>query len=360
MLKYKIFTVSAFIMLIVTVVFGEAYPAYTYEKTESRKVPLGGAEALQVSCSECDVVVTGDDEGKDIRVEVLKVVKAENEDKARKLAGEMKLEVTRKGRIIKLEVKYPHEKADKTGIFDILLNLGPRMRMDLEIFIPRSLAVSVMTASGDVELYDLTQNCEVSTASGDVVAEDIAGNLSINVSSGDVEVKNTGSIFIDSASGDISAKKVNGKTDISVTAGDIELVKVVGDLNIKTLAGDIYAENVEGDASVKGTSGSIEFIDVMGSVDAFTASGDVYIMAVPSSDEVGYNLGTSNGSVELTFKEILKGGYVLRASTTTGEIGLDLPIDLSNLSRNNISGVVREGRSKVIIETASGDILIKE
>lgn len=353
--------ISITLFLVLTALFsGSSLADYRYEKTEKMEIPVESAELLQVIGSQGDMVVTSKGDSKTISVEILKTVKAEDEERAAALAEEMGLEVTRRDDLIKLETKYPESFNKDTSILKMIFKRGPDLSMDLTIRIPESLRISLVTASGDVDISDIISDVEISTASGDIDAENIRGFLKINVASGDVDVKNTAGLVITSASGDITAADVDGDAMISVTSGDIDLKDINGDIDLKTVSSDIYAENVKGAAAVKGTSGSIDFNGIEGSVNVFTASGDISVVAVPAESGTDYNLGTSNGMVELRFKRKLESGFILKATTTTGHIDIDLPIKVSKVSRNDIVGVVREGESKVFIETSSGDISIRE
>jgi len=69
---------------------------------------------------------------------------------------------------------------------------------------------------------------------------------------------------------------------------------------------------------------------------------------------------TSSGRVMLQFDRILKRGFALKARTTSGDISMILPIKVSKVGRHYLVGVVREGASTVILETASGDIDVSE
>ncbi len=96
-----------------------------------------------------------------------------------------------------------------------------------------------------------------------------------------------------------------------------------------------------------------------GAVEASVASGDLYFRVVPEGD-VDYTLTASSGNLSLRFIKIMEGGFMLKAGTTSGKITANLPIDLSSVSRNRITGIVRGGKSKVFLETASGNIHIEE
>ena len=73
-----------------------------------------------------------------------------------------------------------------------------------------------------------------------------------------------------------------------------------------------------------------------------------------------YNVRTSSGEIELRFVRKTPGGYVLKANTTSGDISVDLPIEIKKVGRHYIAGVVRKGKSVVLLETVTGDIGIIE
>ncbi|MCD6380674.1 DUF4097 family beta strand repeat protein [bacterium] len=337
-----------------------AFSSFHYEKIEKRVIPLNGAEELKIEASRSDITISADPEIENILLSIKRKVKGEDKKKAEELAAMLDVEVIRENGVIKLKTKYPDRKRISGNIFSLIFSFGSDIEMNLEIRVPESIGISVMTASGDIKLSDILADTRISTSSGDIKADNIKGELKIDVSSGDIEAENVGKIVITSASGDISVTKVQGDAGISATSGDVHLNNIVGDIAVTTLSGDIYAKNINGNAIAKGTSGSVDLLGVSGCVEASSASGDIFISAVPSEAKADYDLGASSGSVRLRFKNILRGGFVLKASTTSGDIKLDLPINVSNVSRNNISGVVRNGDSNVIIETSSGDISIEE
>ncbi len=359
--RFNTLIISALIFPVVLIVLSNAaFSSFRYERIEKRVIHLNGAEELNVFAGRSDIDISADPEINEIFLKIIRKIKAEDEKEAEELAAMIDVEVIRENGLIKLETRYPDKKRVSGNIFSLIFGLGPNVRMDLEIRVPESLGISVVTASGDIELSDILMNTQISTSSGDVNIDNIEGRLTINVASGDIEAENIRDLVINSASGDISVRKVQGNAEISVASGDVNLDGISGDIVISTSSGDIRAKDIGGDATVKGTSGSVDLLGVSGSVKAFCASGDIFIKATPSGDRADYNLGASSGYVKLRFENILRGGFVLGANTTSGDIKLDLPIDILDVSRNKISGVVRDGNSKVIIETSSGDISIEE
>ena len=168
----------------------------------------------------------------------------------------------------------------------------------------------------------------------------------------------TGNAFLSSASGNIEAHHVSGDAVVGSASGDIKLSEIGGDLTATSTSGDVTVNGVRG-VVFSGTSGSAQFTGVRGRVAASTASGDVEVTASPTS-AADYEIRTSSGQIELRFDNAVKGGFALKAQTTTGDISVTLPIKVTKVTRHYLAGVVREGRSVVVLETASGDITVSE
>jgi DUF4097 and DUF4098 domain-containing protein YvlB len=124
------------------------------------------------------------------------------------------------------------------------------------------------------------------------------------------------------------------------------------------VTGDATVDGVES-IEYSGMSGSVRFVDVRGAVAASAASGDLSLLLMPVGDH-NYTVRTSSGGIKVRFLTAMEGGYLLKASTTSGDIEAMLPINISKVGRNHVAGIVREGKSTIILETASGDISISE
>ena len=69
---------------------------------------------------------------------------------------------------------------------------------------------------------------------------------------------------------------------------------------------------------------------------------------------------SSSGDVDVVFEAREGYGFLLDISTNSGAIEGDLDIKLNKISRKILRGVVGSGDGLVYIETASGDIRIKQ
>lgn len=347
-------------VMAVTLIASGGYSAtHKYEETGQQIVTLEGEEILFVGNKRGDIVLIGEEGRSDIEILFTKKVRAESEAEAKELAGSMKVVFKRKEGELIIAVEYPETDRASKSLLSILLQRDPRFSMDLEMRVPSHMIINAKASSGDIIVSDVGKSVVLSAASGDVVAERIGGDIEIGVSSGDVEIEGAGGdVKIVSASGDISATDVTGDMEVRTSSGNTELERIGGDLVIASSSGDISVTGV-GAVTYKGASGDAGFYEVRGCVQAGAASGDMEFYLEPDGNR-DYNVRTSSGEIELRFFKRAPGGYVLKANTTSGDISVDLPIEITKVGRHYIAGVVREGKSVVLLETVTGDIGISE
>ncbi len=166
----------------------------------------------------------------------------------------------------------------------------------------------------------------VRTSSGDVkIADQKLSGLSVDTSSGDLELRSvrTSSLRKQSSSGDLVARDLD--------ADDAELISTSGDTRI---------EGLRGSARVKSSSGK--------TVLRYSAfDGDLEVRS-------------SSGDVRLSLTDAAR--FRLQARASSGDVTCHFPITMSGpaseMSRNTLVGVVREGTHSVTVDTSSGDITI--
>jgi DUF4097 and DUF4098 domain-containing protein YvlB len=332
---------------------------YSYEETVTKNIDLKGASRVVLQSMRGDISVIGVEGREDIEIEIHKVASAKDEAALKEYISKMGIVVTRPEGSVKIETHFPKQGDVSRSILSFFLGKDMGMSIELDVLVPREIAVDLATASGDIRVEGISGDVSVSTASGDIKVNDIEGEVTVAVASGSISLSDiTGDVHIDSASGDIVAKNIGGGAAVSTAIGDTELTDIGGSLEMRSHMGDVTVYGV-GDVKYEGVSGEAKFIDVRGGVNASAASGDLIFRVVPDKT-TDYSITTSSGDVMLRFMTILEDGYILRASTTTGEISAQLPISIKKVDRNIIIGVVRNGLSKVLIETASGDISVEE
>jgi len=164
-----------------------------------------------------------------------------------------------------------------------------RFSLELDVRIPASLVLEVVTGSGDAVVDDVA-SLAWKAGSGDLEARNVAGLLSASVGSGDVEARGVGrfvlaatgsggidvegvrgDVEVDSGgSGDLTFRRVGGSVRAGhIGSGDVDLRDIGGNVTVdSTGSGDVTIDGVRGDLTLKSQgSGDITYRNVAGTVD---------------------------------------------------------------------------------------------
>jgi DUF4097 and DUF4098 domain-containing protein YvlB len=350
---------GAVIGMIVLLTSGAALGAVDLVEDSTMTVPVRGEKVVTITNSRGDIHVVAQRGRSDILIEYRKTAKAKDNAELERQFAMLKLVVTRDAGGIKISARYPEDTNRERSIIGYIMQRYPSLDLEITVTLPPGLDVAAITSSGDIDLTGVGGSAEATSASGDVEVSALGGGLKAATASGDLTVSGVGGdASMTTASGDISAQEIKRNAIVQTASGDVELTSVGGDLTAASVSGDV---TVEGAARVvfSGTSGSAKFTGVRGGVTAAVTSGDVTVEAQPGSP-ANYEIRTSSGEIVLHFVKSLPGGFILKARTTSGEISVDLPIEVSKVGRHELTGVVRDGKSLVVVETASGDVTVTE
>jgi len=194
---------------------------------------------------------------------------------------------------------------------------------DIRLLIPAGARVSIKLGVGKVSLANVDGTIEVNTANGDVEGKATTGALSIDTGSGDVTLTgHKGGLTVDTGSGDISLAGVT--TDL---------------LSLDTGSGDVLV-----------TGAAVRVIRVD------TGSGDVRIELTGDIDEL--SVDTGSGDVEVSAPKSL--GAAVSLETSSGDITTDFPIQVTRKSGDGLTGTIGDGKGRMSIETASGDVRLRQ
>ena len=119
-----------------------------------------------------------------------------------------------------------------------------------EVQVPRSLRLNfdeLSSASGDIEVSEVTGEVSVNTASGDVLVRDVNGTVNASTASGQMRVRGVaGSVRAQSASGNVDVEMTrlegNRKMEFSSASGDVNVrlpVNVDADVELSTASGEV-------------------------------------------------------------------------------------------------------------------------
>jgi DUF4097 and DUF4098 domain-containing protein YvlB len=229
-----------------------------------------------------------------------------------KVTGGDSQEVTVNGH--KLIRAYARGDADRT-------NENQRVSDDLEVTIPRGMAVEARGRVGDYEISDITGDVELAADRGDVRLARVGGNARLEMGRSDV----------------IRAVDVKGKIDVQGRGSDIELENVAGQVTInggytgtlefKNLTKPLQFEGARStELRVQAVPGRISMDmgqftarDIVGPVRLVSQSRDIKIEQFTQSLE----LETQRGDIELQPARLPL--YSIEAHSGTGRIDLVLP-----------------------------------
>jgi DUF4097 and DUF4098 domain-containing protein YvlB len=133
---------------------------------------------------------------------------------------------------------------DRVGL-NMVFDIGRRSSFELEVEVPRGAAVSIESASAELQLSDLTNQLRIRTASGDLALDRIAGTLELDAVSGDARIEAAGALDLRARtiSGDLSVRAPRlGRAEIGTTSGDVRvdaLLAGAGPYGIETVSGDV-------------------------------------------------------------------------------------------------------------------------
>ncbi|UCC26528.1 MAG: DUF4097 family beta strand repeat protein [Gemmatimonadales bacterium] len=200
------------------------------------------------------------------------------------------------------------------------------------------------------------RSLDLHNAVGEVTAQGLDGDLRVDVSSGPIRVTDiTGNVELDTGSGSVEARGIQGELEVDTGSGSVTIEDVDGP----------WVMVDTGSGGVQGTAIRADRLEVD------TGSGRVELMALAAPD---VTVDTGSGGVELEFTASVEnlevdtgsGGVTVRlpadlnaeieVDTGSGGIDVDFPVEVETMRRNYFSGVVGNGRGRIVIDTGSGGV----
>jgi hypothetical protein len=289
-------------------VFGPDWLGEQYDYPVSAHGAAGGMNRVVFENPRGNIKVTGGD-AQEVTVSGHKLIHAYAHSDADRTNEKTPVEVVPQGD--RLLVRTSQDRAPD----------NQRISDDLEVTVPRGMAVEARGRAGDYEISDIAGDVVLTSDRGDVRLARVGGNARVEVGRSDV----------------IRALDVKGKIDVQGRGSDIELENIAGQVTInggytgtvefKNLAKPLQFEGARStELSVQAVPGRIsmdmgEFTarDIVGPVRLVTQSRDIKIEQFTQSLE----LETQRGDIELQPARLPL--YSIEAHSGTGRIDLVLP-----------------------------------
>ncbi len=279
-------------------------PRYSFSEEMIQK-NVKPAASIAISTDYGDITVLPED-APDIRVVASKSVGGlGSENSAKQRADEVKVEI--------------HEDA---GIYTVRLvdpKSGRRMRVDLEVHVPKQAGVDARSGRGNVKVTGLAGNISVDARRGDVEVRDAGKDVSAEVRSGSLQIEGVkGNVRVQGRGSDIEVNDVGGDASIE---GEFN-----GPIRAKNVAKSLHFLSQRTDLTIGALAGRLELDS--GDLRVYDASGNVTLNTSHKDirmDNVGGRIRIDNkkGNVELRLKSAPK--EEIEVNNESAKIELMLP-----------------------------------
>lgn len=326
-------------------IFGETY---NFNDHLEQNFPAGAT--LKVIDTHGAVSVHASDDNK-ITVIIRKRVGAESQSDADKYNNETKPTITTIGGLVTLDAH-----AEGAG--------GHPVETDLDVSLPRKVAVSIISHRGDVGLVGRDGNVDVSAQHSDTSVEDVKGNVKVSQDKGSVKVEQiTGDVHVEGRMNEVSVSDVTGAAQLegefqesvklarvakTVTfkssRTDMEFAHIDGSLDLDS--DDLHAEDVTGPLHLTTRSKNIRLEDVSGDVRLQDDNGAIEVLMRTLGN---VQIDNRNGDLQLSLPE--KAGFRLDARTRDGEIQ-------SDFSELNVHNDEHEAKASGSVGNAAAHIVL--
>jgi DUF4097 and DUF4098 domain-containing protein YvlB len=265
-------------------------------------------------------------------------------------------------------------------------------RVDTTVSLERGGTVSVSVWSGHV---NVTGNSGSSVRIRGTVERDAmevrarSSNVTISMESEyrhggraelDITVPEGTSVVIEGYSASYVIQAVKAAVKAETLSGSIRVTDARGKVNVSAVSGNVDVTDIDGDVRAESVSGTITMSGIEGDIEGESVSGEVSISRAKSrsvraetvSAAIAYR-GTFDPSGTYTFKshsgQLLLGmpadaGASVTMQTFSGNVDSDFPVTLESGRQrlgheSRMEFKVGNGRSRVVVETFSGDIKIQ-
>jgi DUF4097 and DUF4098 domain-containing protein YvlB len=282
--------------------------------SETKTLQLGANGSLELKNVSGNITVTAGS-GRDTTVQIVRLSKGRTEADAKLGLDRVKVQVDARGDRATVDATYPNENRPPYSV-----------SVDYTVTAPAGTRLTVRSISGNTVVKGITGDVSADVVSGGIRISDAGSVSSATTISGDVQITNA------SVKGSMNVSTVSG----TMTLDQIKCQRLSGSV----ISGEVHAKDVACDnAELKSLSGSVDYTG-------------------PLTKNGRYELQTHSGNVHVTITGSV--GFELQASTFSGQVRLDPPLELqrSTMTRKSARGTVGDGSAVVTATAFSGDVVI--
>ncbi|MBV6521865.1 MAG: hypothetical protein MNPFHGCM_02009 [Gemmatimonadaceae bacterium] len=199
----------------------------------------------------------------------------------------------------------------------------------------------------------------INLAAGKATLENVDGDLRVNVWAADVTTTGTrGRLELDTGSGDVRVSDAEGELTLDSGSGGVTLAGVKGpSLTIDSGSGRVQADAVLVDRlDIDSGSGAIDLRSVQ-APDITLDSGSGSVRLDLKADVNRMSIDAGSGDVTIHVPESL--GAELEASTASGGVEFDFPVQLLRKANDFVRARIGDGQGRISIDAGSGAIRLR-
>lgn len=337
-------------------IFGE-----TYNFDDHLEQTFPAASSLKVIDTRGAVSIHASDDNK-ITVVVRKRVGADNQEDANKYNSETKPTITTIGGLVTVDAN-----AEGAGDHSI--------ESDLDISLPKKVAVTINSRRGDVNIVGREGNIDVSAQHSDTSITDITGSVKVSQEKGSVKVEQVaGDVHVGGRMNEVEVTDIKGGVQLEGEFQEsVKLARIEKTVTFKSSRTDMEFSRIEGaldldsdDLRADTITGPVHLTTRSKNVRLDGVSGDVRLQDDNGNVEVimhtlgNVQIDNRNGDIQFSAPE--KAGFRVEARTRGGEVQSDFPeLRVDNNDREGkASGSVGNGAAHIVLNNEHEGIGIRK
>ncbi len=278
---------------------------YTYTQTMS--LPVKPAPHLIIEDQRGDLEIRPAEQSA-IEVIAKKTIRAEDENAAQKISGNLQIEIVEQAGHYIL-------RSNRRSLPDD----GRHVSLDLALRLPKEATAEITSERGDVILEGLRGDQTITAVHGDVHMSGIEGLVRVHKSGGTTEIRDVkGSVELDGRGSDVEISGVSGTVNVNGEfSGGVRFREIGQTLRYHSSRTDMTAQRLSGSLNME--VGSLDLTGIDGPFEVSTRQKDISLNDFKHSVKIVNN----NGGVQL--RTSVPPTHPIEVDLKKGEIDLSLP-----------------------------------
>lgn len=310
-----------------------------------------GLSRIEVENARGETAVTPSQDGR-VHLVALKSLHHSERRGAAELSRETRLVANLDSGVLQIQVLYPQRREIRLDVWDLVKGVEiPQLDVRLVLEIPPSLALTLRSASGDVQTSQLGGRQDVKSSSGDVDIASAQGAVTVETRSGDATLTDVAAASVGTASGDVVITSARGPVEVATQSGDVRIDSAADSVAVATASGEVRVGFARVGLDVRTASGDITARGG-GQVRVRTVSGETKVALVAPLRRAEF----SSGSGDVTVRVAAGIECALDADAGSSEVDVQLPLEVRSMHGNHVVGRLGRGTAAIVVRSSSGSV----